>query len=131
MTNKPTKLFVYGTLRVAQGNHAAIARYVLDVEPATTQGILLDLGSFPALVAGTGIVQGEVLTIEPEALATTDRIEGVSHGVYERRQVEARLESGAVVEAWAYFYARPEQIVGYPQLGIGEQGPVRIYGWRR
>lgn len=132
MTEEPTKLFVYGTLRVGRSNYGAIARFVLDVEPATTEGVLMNLGNFPALVPGPrpGIVEGEVLTVQPDALETTDQIEGVNHGFYERRQIEACLENGTVVQAWTYFYAKPEKIADYPRLLI-DQKPVRTYAWRR
>lgn len=132
MKEEPTKLFVYGTLRVGRSNYSAIARFVLDVEPARTEGVLVNLGSFPALVPGPrpGIVEGEVLTIKPDGLEITDRIEGVKHGFYERRMIEARVENGAVVQAWTYFYAKPRKIADYPRLLI-DQKAVKVYAWRR
>ena len=131
MKEEPIRLFVYGTLRVGRSNYSAIARFVVAVEPATTQGALVDLGSFPALVPGPGIAEGEVLTIKPECFEITDRIEGTAHGFYQRRQIEVHLGSGAVVQAWTYFYANPERIAEYPRLIIEHQGAVKVYAWRR
>ena len=88
MSDDLIRLFVYGTLRVNRPNYPAIARHVIDVEPATVQGILVDLGSFPALIPGPGIVQGELLALWSPALRITDRIEGVAHGFNVSRTAE-------------------------------------------
>jgi gamma-glutamylcyclotransferase (GGCT)/AIG2-like uncharacterized protein YtfP len=131
MSDGLIRLFVYGTLRINRANYAAIARYVVDIEPATVRGILLDMGSFPAMVPGTGIVEGELLTVQPEVLRITDRIEGVAHGFYQRRRVKARRQHGSVVWAWAYFYANPTKIADYPRLIIDYQNSVPVFAWRR
>ena len=129
MTEDPTKLFVYGTLRVGRSNHSAIARHVVAVEPATTQGILVSLGSFPALIPDPGIVEGDLLTIEPEALEITDRIEGVAHSVYVRRKVDARLAGGDTVAAWAYFYGDPATVRDRPRLIARVENDMNVYAW--
>jgi hypothetical protein len=63
-----TRLFVYGTLRPGQLNFTRIDKFVVSCEPATIVGQLVDLGAFPALVKGDGIVEGDLLTLKPTAL---------------------------------------------------------------
>ncbi len=70
-TVHPTRLFVYGTLRLGQANHACFCANATDIVPAITWGRLyaLDLG-FPALEVPAGhiLAQG---TDDPLADAAT------------------------------------------------------------
>lgn len=70
-TVHPTRLFVYGTLRLGQANHARFCANATDIVPAITWGRLyaLDLG-FPALEVPAGhiLAQG---TDDPLADAAT------------------------------------------------------------
>ncbi len=43
-------LFVYGTLLPNEGNFRLIDDLVLHQRPATVEGVLMDLGAFPALI---------------------------------------------------------------------------------
>lgn len=64
-------LFTYGTLRrhFQYPVYRRMTRYVTYVSKATTRGLLYDMGSYPALVHGPGLVIGELYTIrESEAL---------------------------------------------------------------
>ena len=66
-----TRLFVYGTLMPGHCNHHRIERFVHRARLGRIPGILVDLGAFPALVPGDGIVEGVVLDIDTVALAIT------------------------------------------------------------
>ncbi len=76
MSEIVTNLFVYGTLMPGESNFRQIEDFVLDHKAGTIDGILVDLGAFPALISGEGIVKGIMLRTMQEALKITDRIEG-------------------------------------------------------
>ena len=69
-----TRLFVYGTLMPGFGNYANIEHLVRSSQPASTEGVLIDLGAYPAMIPGLGLVKGVLLELDDEALAVTDRI---------------------------------------------------------
>lgn len=107
------KIFVYGTLKQGECRASSWPRIPLQIEPATTAGLIYDLGAYPAMIPGAGIVLGEAWTIEPSGLAATlkvlDQIEGYADepdDLYVRRTITCTLLSGATVEAQTYFYAR-------------------------
>ena len=112
-------LFVYGTLRrgATEGESDALLRGATYLGPARTGGRLYDLGRYPGLVpsdAQGASVRGEVhLLADPaRALADLDRYEGCAPDdrqphEYERVEREVLLDSGDVVTAWLYAYARP------------------------
>jgi gamma-glutamylcyclotransferase (GGCT)/AIG2-like uncharacterized protein YtfP len=129
VSEDPIRLFVYGTLRPGRPRFSAISRWVIGTEPATTQGILVSLGSFPALLPGQGIVQGDLLTVLPDAIEIADRIEGVSCSFYLRQEAETRLDVGVTVKAWVYFYGNPAAIADRPQLIVGVENGTSIYAW--
>ena len=64
----------------------------------------MDLGAFPALVPGKGVVQGVVLEVDDDAVVITGRIEGYepSRGscLDLRKRVTATLEGGETVTAY-------------------------------
>jgi gamma-glutamylcyclotransferase (GGCT)/AIG2-like uncharacterized protein YtfP len=105
-------LFVYGTLRptLAAGEHARLVHDLEVVGLATVPGLLLDMGDYPGLVAGGGIVHGEVLRItDPARLAALDDYEecGGPEPLFCRERMVARLGDGTTVNAWGYRAARP------------------------
>ncbi|HUE74163.1 MAG TPA: gamma-glutamylcyclotransferase family protein [Pirellulaceae bacterium] len=110
----PHAIFVYGTLKRGQCRERAWPRRPLGVESAWTLGRLYDLGPYPALIEGTDRVLGEVWRFAPEdmreSLRVLDGIEGFrdqSDDLYRREVVECTTESGIVVRAYTYCYARP------------------------
>jgi len=133
MPERSASLFVYGTLLPGHGNHARIVEHVRQIRPGTTQGILLDLGAFPALVHGNGIVKGMLLDVDTEAIRITDYIEGChadrTRSLYVREKVEVDLGDGDNVTAWTYFFANPDRIKGYPRLTVGEVDGLTIFAW--
>lgn len=107
-------LFVYGTLRptLAAGGHARLVHDLEVVGPATVPGTLLDLGDYPGLIAGEGLVRGELLRIVDAArLQALDDYEecGGPEPLFRRERMVARLSDGTTVDAWGYRYARPQR----------------------
>lgn len=92
------KVFVYGSLK--QGFHNF--RLLHDapfIGVDKTKGTLLDLGSFPGLLAeGQTTIHGEVYEVDGRSLARLDRLEG--HPDFYKREFHT-LESGQ--QAWVYF----------------------------
>jgi gamma-glutamylcyclotransferase (GGCT)/AIG2-like uncharacterized protein YtfP len=100
-------LFAYGTLMRGYALHAVLARGASYLGPGKVAGILLDLGSYPGLVAGRGAVTGEVYHIDtPELLPTVDREEGYN---FERRRRRIALANERRAWAWVYHYRGPRE----------------------
>ena len=112
-------LFVYGSLRDGGPRHAWLARTgPAGSTRARTPGRLFHLpdAGFPALVPGpepadpaAGWVIGEFLGYEDEAdleaaVQDLDQLEDVDGGLFERRIVPVRLDSGHRYRAWAYVF---------------------------
>ena len=131
--NRPVRLFVYGTLMPGYANYHHIECYVLKRRPGRIRGVLVDLGAFPALIPGSGVVEGVVLTIDPAALALTDHIEGCyperKYCLYKRKRAEVFLDDETQTIAWTYEYANPHLVEEYPRLLRGEIDDISIYAW--
>lgn len=130
-------LFVYGTLMsVARSPYGAAERARLDgasrvLGPATVEGHLFDLGSYPGLVLKTpggdvlARVEGELreLPDPDEVFAWLDHYEGIGAAdpiddPY-RRELHKVLvtETGLVVQGWVYVYRGT--LEGAQQLASG------------
>lgn len=96
------RLFVYGTLMRGGSRHAALGDARL-VGPARTapRYALYDLGSYPGLVPGDGVVHGELYDVDESRVSYLDAVEGTPD-LFRREEVE--LEEG---RAWAYLFAPP------------------------
>ena len=125
MIQQTEYLFVYGTLMPDHGNYRSIESYVVSSTKARTSGSLVDLGPFPAMLHREGIVQGVLLEIDKHALEITDHIEGYSSS----RENCLYLEDGEQVEAWTYFFAKPDPIAGRPTCKLAEKNGIPIYAW--
>ena len=134
MPDETVRIFAYGTLMPDCPNHWQVKRHVRAARPGRIQGVLIDLGAFPALVPGNGIVQGVVLDVDEATLAITDRIEGYAPNrrrcLYVRREVTVELDEGREVTAWTYFFADAESIRDRPILVVGQRGGQRVSAWR-
>jgi len=130
----PVRLFVYGTLMPGCPNHWQMEDHVHKARPGRIKGILMDLGTFPALVAGEGLVEGVVLDVNQETLAITDRIEGCrpdwQSSLYLRRETTVQLESGENLTAWTYEWAKRDSIQDRPKLIVGEEDGIPVHAWR-
>ena len=108
----PILLFVYGTLRPGLASAAAHA-LVHDLEragAATMRGVLYDLGPYPAMLRGDGVVHGELLCVHDAArLRALDAYEecGGPAPLFERIEGIARRADGVHVAAAAYLYVGP------------------------
>jgi len=99
-------LFVYGTLMRGFPLHALLEGRATYLGEATTPGLLLDLGSYPAaLKSATGKIRGEVyLLADPDLWRALDSAEGSQ---YHREQAGIEQTSGGWVEAYVYWYVGP------------------------
>jgi len=99
-------LFVYGTLMRGFPLHALLERRATYLGEATTPGLLLDLGSYPAaLKSATGKIRGEVyLLADPGLWRALDSAEGSQ---YHREQAGIEQASAGWVEAYVYWYVGP------------------------
>ncbi len=84
----------------------------------TSEWALLDLGAFPGLVPGAGVVVGELYEVDEARLAKLDHLEGVPH-FYRRGDVD--LDDGRRVLAYIL------QPSAYPEDAIFIPGG----SWRR
>lgn len=110
-----TRIFVYGTLLAGERNHRLLAHATF-VGPAVTEAVfsLVDLGPFPALVAGGGTaVSGEVYEVDGPTLERLDTLE--RHPEFYKRTTIG-LEGGASVET---YILAPEQVEGRPLIESG------------
>ncbi len=127
------RLFVYGTLMPGEANHRLIELHVRSARPATIEGVLVDLGAFPALIPGDGIVEGVLLEMAVEAMEITDRLEGFhpgrDHSLYLRKEVIARLDDGQELQAWTYEYANPSTIAQRPRLVLDATLGKSVFAW--
>ena len=119
MAQHPTEhLFVYGTLMKAAGHPMAahLARHGRYIGPATFNGRLYRLASYPGVVAsddGADVVHGELYELEDAAalFAFLDVYEGCSQDdpqPHEYARVQCSVSAGAKhAKAWIYLYNRP------------------------
>ena len=133
MSNIATNLFVYGTLMPGDSNYRQIEDLVIDHKPGTIDGVLLDLGAFPALLPGEGYVKGIMLRMKREALEITDRIEGYHRDrdrcLYMREEVAVRFEDGQDAVAWTYLFANSAGVADCPRLVVGESDGIPLFAW--
>lgn len=96
MSGAPQLLFVYGSLKRGQANHAQLGRAVFVAVARTLPHFALRMiDGYPALVPGRRAVWGELYRIETYDLSDLDEFEGAA---YRRRAIE--LEGGT--DALAY-----------------------------
>lgn len=105
-------VFVYGTLKRGQCREDLWPQAPAQVAPAWTLGSLFDLGPYPALLAGSDRVLGELWSYEPSQMAAVlevlDRIEGTNQpgpNEYDRLQVQVNSQGGGKLYASTYRYA--------------------------
>lgn len=109
-----TDVFVYGTLKQGQSRSGLWPAQPLTIQPGWAHGTLLGRSDYPAMIAGSDRVLGEVwhfaLSEMTNVLKTLDAIEGTNQpgqpDLYKRVAVDTYgLEGDRVVKAYTYFYA--------------------------
>jgi gamma-glutamylcyclotransferase (GGCT)/AIG2-like uncharacterized protein YtfP len=110
-----TTVFVYGTLRRGERNHALLEHAVFAGAARTAPRYRLgDLDTHPALVdGGVDAVTGELWGCDEHVLARLDAFETADDG-YERRAVE--LADGGRADAWF----APERAASAPRIASGD-----------
>lgn len=112
-----TNMFVYGTLKRTQVRERCWPFSPLQVRTATVCAAMYDLGPYPALVAGSDRVAGEVWEFTSEqmtkTLAVIDEVEGCPL-LYHRVKIACdlsedlsdKLTQGSIgaTTCWAYTY---------------------------
>ena len=133
MSDIATNLFVYGTLMPGESNYWQIEDLVIDHKPGTIDGVLVDLGSFPALIPGKGRVRGIILRLDREALEITDRIEGCASdrhcSLYVREESTVLAKEDQEIVAWTYVYANLDSVAGHPRCVVGELNGLPLHAW--
>jgi gamma-glutamylcyclotransferase (GGCT)/AIG2-like uncharacterized protein YtfP len=99
--SKNTTLFVYGSLMSGMVHHNKIKALVKEVKPATLEGgtlYRLPVG-YPAMVEGTGVVKGELITLNnfKDVIKILDEFEGYSATTPEK-SLYVRTEKQVMVE---------------------------------
>ena len=116
MKTTMTRVFVYGSLRRGQGNHAVLAGATfLGTARIAPEFTLYDLGPFPALVLdGRRAVVGEIYEVDEMLLQQLDRFEGCPR-LYQRQLI--RLSDGALAHAYVQ---RIDQVRGRAEVPSGD-----------
>jgi len=105
------KVFVYGTLMKNFWNYKRyLEGRISRITPGKTYGLLYHLPEgYPALIAGNGIVEGEIIEpVDKNLLKSLDRLEGYaewrSDNLYIREKRNILTENGEEVACWIYIY---------------------------
>ncbi len=115
-------VFVYGTLKRGQCRECCWPHLPVETQPAWTYGKLIDLGSYPGLLAGQDRVLGEVWSFHTaqinKVFDTLDRVEVTNQpGIpneYNRIRINVQLlEKRETIVASCYLYAHPESAEKY------------------
>jgi gamma-glutamylcyclotransferase (GGCT)/AIG2-like uncharacterized protein YtfP len=102
-------LFVYGTLLKGLCRFRVISGSAF-LGHAFIKADLYDLGSFPAVAEGGGVVYGELYSIDERTLHDIDSIEGFrpdrpETSFYQRQKIAATsLHDGSTIQAETYFF---------------------------
>ena len=116
-------VFVYGTLLPTLCRHGAL-QGAAHLGSASVRACLHDLGEYPGMVPGDGLVLGEVYAVDQALLDQLDAVEEVVVGddassLYLRRMVMLHSRGPAVPQqAWTYVYNRP--VLGCPLIADGD-----------
>ena len=133
MSEIAINLFAYGTLMPGESNYRQIEDLVINHKPGTIDGVLVDLGAYPALLPGEGFVNGIMLQMDAPALEITDRIEGYhpdrDRCLYVREEVVVRFEDGQEAVAWTYVFANSASVTDCLRLVVGELNGVQLHAW--
>jgi gamma-glutamylcyclotransferase (GGCT)/AIG2-like uncharacterized protein YtfP len=121
------RVFVYGSLRRGEENHELwFGSGAVHIADGRIHGAeLVNLGDYCCVVPtadATSTVIGEVYDV---TAAVFQGIEGMEADAgYVRRRVQVQCDSsgepGTLLDADAYFFARPERVTRYPRVESGD-----------
>lgn len=129
-------VFVYGTLKTGQMRASKWPKAPMSIQRAWTLGTLYDTGPYPAMVAGTDRVAGELWSFAdsdlPDTLSVLDRIECTnqpgSDNEYDREVVPVYAgESDERHSAFVYIFAERAMLASFRYLPPKLQECGNIY----
>jgi gamma-glutamylcyclotransferase (GGCT)/AIG2-like uncharacterized protein YtfP len=106
-------IFVYGTLLEGESNHGLLADAEFLGIDRLTNAQLFNLGDYPMIVPGEGLVLGEAYRISPAILQKLDILE--EHPDYYQRGL-VTLQSSRI--AFAY-WGQTDLVIGYSIIASG------------
>lgn len=112
-------VFVYGTLKRGYGNHRLLEKASF-VGNATIKGfVMFDMGAFPGIMSGKGIIHGELYNINDSILESLDRLEGYNsmypeRGLYNKTTTKAILDTRKV-DSLVYVVNNPYSTTVIPE----------------
>ncbi len=106
-------IFVYGTLLEGESNHKLLVDAEFLGVDRLTNAQLFDLGNYPMIVAGEGLVLGEVYRISPAILQKLDILE--EHPDYYQRSLVALQSSRIALVYWG----RTDLVIGCSVITSG------------
>jgi gamma-glutamylcyclotransferase (GGCT)/AIG2-like uncharacterized protein YtfP len=98
-------LFVYGTLKRGGSRHSLLKGCPFLGHALAKGFALYDLGAYPGMVPGDGVVRGEVYEIPEGLLRELDWVEGAPF-LFRRELIEVVLEDHTPLRAHTYLYNR-------------------------
>jgi gamma-glutamylcyclotransferase (GGCT)/AIG2-like uncharacterized protein YtfP len=110
-------LFVYGTLKRGGSRHWILQDFPFLGRAKVKGFVLYDLGPYPAMTVGDGVVYGEVYEVSEEVIKALDFVEGAPY-LYRRELIEVVFENGFSLKAWTYTYNG--DVKGFPRVEDGE-----------
>jgi gamma-glutamylcyclotransferase (GGCT)/AIG2-like uncharacterized protein YtfP len=129
MSTSLCRVFVYGTLKRGQCRERSWPHEPVCVDYAVIRADLYDLGAYPGIVPGDGLVRGELWQLRPEhmrqTLSVLDEVEGFEQqedDLFVRRVVSCMLEDGEALSAWTYYYARVTELRDADRIPSNERG---------
>lgn len=108
-------IFVYGTLKQGQANHRYLEGQQYLGEYKIVGFDMYNVGSFPAVVYGEGVIRGEAYLVDDATLASLDRLEGHPR-LYRREKVTIE---GMIIDLWGWVYIWQRPIDGLEAIPTG------------
>ncbi|MBA3975673.1 MAG: hypothetical protein C0504_15820 [Candidatus Solibacter sp.] len=97
-------IFAYGTLMRGESRHTVLASAgPVRIVAAAAQGMMINIGPYPAVLEGDVPVHGEYCEFE-DLSELLPRLDGIEGSGYRRERVTVTLDGGGQAEAWIYLW---------------------------